>query len=109
MKNTINVLVKEPGKGIEERDIPNTLEALQSLVMGLIETVTLSGDLLLIVNEEGLINDMRFNCRIYGYPFFGPIVFASVDGEEFGDCKYSPEQLRKRLFEDNYYAKGDRA
>ena len=43
------------------RHIPNTLEALQAEVGGYIETVRLTTELLLIINEEGRLMDMPEN------------------------------------------------
>ena len=40
-KNEISVYVKMPGKPPEKQTIPNTLEALQGIVEGYIETTTL--------------------------------------------------------------------
>lgn len=44
MDKKIRVLVKEPGKEAELREIPNTLEDLQCIVGGYIETVTFAED-----------------------------------------------------------------
>ena len=48
----ITVLKVEPGKAPEEVTIPNTLEAMQQMVGGLIEIVYLDG-VCLVCNEEG--------------------------------------------------------
>ena len=61
MEDKIRVLVIEPGKNPEEREIPNTLKALQKIVGGYIETVALhrsvkDGELEridIVCNEEG--------------------------------------------------------
>ena len=49
----ISVLIKEPGKKPRRESIPNTLEALQRVVGGYIETVTFASDVVIICNEEG--------------------------------------------------------
>ena len=49
----MKVLIKEPGKPAEERDIENTLEALQEIVGGNIEAVYYSPAVVIWVNEEG--------------------------------------------------------
>ena len=85
-KNEISVYVKMPGKAPEKRTIPNTLEALQEIVEGYIETVTLEPDLVAICNEDGRMLSQPFNCFVYEMPIVGPIIFAGVNGEEFTDC-----------------------
>lgn len=72
-----------------EREIENTLEALQGIVGGNIETFTPASDMVVICNEEGLLKNMPFNCTIFGVDFVGPIIIAGVDGEEFTDCPIS--------------------
>lgn len=90
----INVLVKKPGEQARRMTVPNTLKSFQSLVGGYIETVTLAQDVLLICNEEGRINDMKYNTTIYGIQFFGPIVIAGINGEEFADLTYDNTVLK---------------
>lgn len=102
MKKFIRVLIKEPGKAAEMRTIENTLESLQKIVGGYIETVTMFADLVVICNEEGRINGMPFNCEICGADFVGPIILAGVDGEEFGDSPKDEDGWRRlfpRLFD----------
>ena len=56
------------------RHIPNTLEALQAEVGGYIETVRLTKELLLIINEEGPLMDMPENQHLKG--IVGPAVIV---------------------------------
>lgn len=86
MKKEINIFVKDPGKPAERRTVPNTLEALQALVGGYIETVTVATDLAVICNEEGRLMDLPFNCDFCGISFVGTILIAGIDGEDFTDC-----------------------
>lgn len=83
MRNgTITGLYKEPGKLLETRTIPNTLEALQELVGGYIETVTVATDCVLICNEEGKLRNMPANFYFCGQIFVGPVFICSaVDGD----------------------------
>ncbi len=84
-KETIRVIVKEPGMAPEWRIIPNELEALQREVDGYIEVVRLSGNAAMIVNEEGKLRGMAPNFR-YGIDMIvGTAVFVGTDGEEFTD------------------------
>lgn len=56
------------------RHIPDTLEALQAEVGGYIETVRLTTELLVIVNEEGWLMDMPENQHLKGIA--GPAVIV---------------------------------
>ena len=53
---TIRVVVAAPHAPAEVREIPNTLEAMQAIVMGYIEELPRWGDIagcVVVVNEEG--------------------------------------------------------
>lgn len=68
--------------------VKNTLEAFQELVGGHIETVTFASDSCIVVNEEGIINDLPLNenirsCIPSGMDIYGDVVFVGVDGDEF--------------------------
>lgn len=84
-KETITGLYKLPGKKPEARVIPNTLKALQELVGGYIETVTIATDATVICNEEGRLQGLEPNCRFFGVDFVGPILIVSRKGDEFTD------------------------
>lgn len=80
----IKVLYKPVGKPFEVREIPNTLEAMQELVGGYIETVTICTDLVLICNEDGRALGLKPNPYI-GHEFVGDWFLCGVDGEKFTD------------------------
>lgn len=97
----MKAVYKCPGQAPAVIDVANELKALQGLVEGHIEVVTFfiqtgadaGGEttyVALIVNEEGLLNNMRFNCNFIGKQYFGPMLFVGVDGEEF--CGLTDEQ-----------------
>lgn len=92
MEKKIRVLVKEPGKAAELREIPNTLEALQGIVGGYIETVWLRDNCVLVCNEEGKLQGLPVNFRIFGDVIVGTALFAGVSGEEF--CSLTDEQIK---------------
>ena len=81
----MKIIYKAPGLPAEICDVPNTLEALQELVGGYIETVTVAADAAIICNEEGRLIGLEPNCTLLGVHFVGPIVVAGVAGEEFTD------------------------
>ena len=85
--NKILAVIKRVGEEPYVEHIENDLDVLQSLVDGYIEAVTLAKDLILIVNEEGLIKGLPFNKNVCGYPFYGTIVAVSSKGEEFASVK----------------------
>ncbi|MFR3225922.1 MAG: DUF3846 domain-containing protein [Blautia massiliensis (ex Durand et al. 2017)] len=62
-KETMTVLVVEPGKYPYRKEIPSTLKAMQSVVGGLIEIVYPWPDsrAVVVCNDEGLINKLPLN------------------------------------------------
>ena len=87
-----------PGKEPERIEVENTLEALQKEVEGKIEAVTVSTDLAILCNEEGIWLMMKPNRVIMGHHFVGPVLFVGVDGDKF--CSLSEEAMEiveKRL------------
>lgn len=85
----IRVLVKEPGKPAEVREIENTLEAFQTIVGGHIEALRIRDDLCCYVNEDGKLCNLRPNFVIaaqYALKFdiiVGTAVFfRSEEGED---------------------------
>lgn len=93
-------ILRLESRSIIEADIANTLEALQSVVDGYIEAVTLiPGKAVMIVNEEGLLRGMAPNptaSMIAGAKIVGPAIVVGVDGEEFTDF---PAEIRQRIDE----------
>lgn len=83
----IKVVIKYPGEDAREAMIENELETLQKIVRGHIEVVPFAGDLLLIVNEEGKLQNMAPNIIVLqsgGYDVIrGPVIVAKAGGEEF--------------------------
>lgn len=81
--------LKLEGKAHEVIEIENTLEALQKVVGGYIETVRLRiGNAVMIVNEEGLLLGLPYNTVASGFagqPIVGTALIVGVSGEEFTD------------------------
>ena len=84
----IKVVAQNPGEISRIVTIPNTLEAMQELVGGHIETVTLRDGLVLVCNEDGRNLGLPYNCTVNGFSFVGTIFAAGIDGENFGDVDY---------------------
>ena len=85
MKEKITVIVKNPGEPAEEREIPNTLEALQGIVGGYIETVRFASDCTIVCNEEGKLREMEPNIFLMGEMFVGPVILVGTRQDEFDD------------------------
>lgn len=90
MKDRITVLIKEPCKESELKTIDNTLEAMQAIVGGYIETVNLPGGGILVCNEEGFIKGLKPNCLVCGHKiYYGTFFLCGADPEDpenFGDA-----------------------
>ena len=95
----IKIVAKRVGEPFKDETIDNELEALQDFVGGYIEHVQLAPGLGVICNEEGRLNDFKFNCWICGHSFLGDIMFVGSDygEEEFTDCPFSAEELLDEL------------
>jgi len=90
MAEKIFAMIKEPGENWERREIDNNLKTFQGLVGGYIEVVNVRDDLLLIVNEEGVLQDLESNIYMRG-----TIVAVGVKGEDFADCPlHRPWEMR---------------
>lgn len=96
MGNTLSVIVKRPGMAAAVSTVKNTLEDLQKFVGGYIETLTLDNGIVVICDEEGLLKNRAVSCLMEGNYFFGPIIIAGVDGEEFTDCPVSYKEAIER-------------
>ena len=82
----IKVLFKRVGKDPIVKIIPNTLEAKQNLVGGLIECVPYDDETLLICNEEGKLIGMKPNL-CFDYDYIAGDCFLIGDDYENSDFK----------------------
>lgn len=83
MPDKIRIFIKRPDVAVEAIEVPNTLEALQELVGGYIEAIPLFPNIVVIVNEEGVLKGLPFNMYLSGHCLCGPVLFVGVKGEEF--------------------------
>ena len=86
----MTAIIKRPGRPAFRREINNTLESLQELVGGYIETVNLPGGIVMIINEDGKILRLPINFHLNCDLIHGTAVFVSVNGEDF--CSLSQAQ-----------------
>ena len=97
--NIIRIYIKSPGaKAVLPVKIANTLENLQQLVGGYIETLTLPGNVVAIFNEEGRLKGMPFNFSVQGVSLVGPVIIAGTDGDEFADAPFPTAGAVKNYF-----------
>ena len=89
----ITVLKVEHGKAPEEVTIPNTLEAMQQMVGGLIEIVYLD-DVCLVCNEEGKLMGLEGNRRV-GHDIISGTFFLAGDTDYGEFCSLTQEQLNQ--------------
>lgn len=87
MSKEIKVIIKKPGEKVGRmQHIGNTLENLQRIVGGPIETVPVLEDVICICNEEGKLKGLPANFilgRKYPDTIVGTAIICGVDGDEF--------------------------
>ena len=112
--NLIQVLYVEPHKKPYVTEIPNTYEATNQAVMGLIEYIYNDDGTLYVINEESKINGMEGNRRIEGDVLVGQFIVAGDSGEDLRSLtekeieKYlkkfdEPEQIPRSEIEQHIY------
>lgn len=107
MSGKIRVLVAEPGKPCEAREVEDELKALQAIVGGPIESVTsFADDAAVVCNEEGKLRGLPFNRPLLdssGQPYdilCGTFFITGIWGENF--VSLTEEQIgRYKVFYDN--------
>lgn len=94
MDKRITVLVKEPCEAWTPCVIDYNLDALQALVGGYIEIVTLWDGVALVVDEEGKLKHKEINFYLPGDIVVGTAALVGTCGDEFCDI---PSDVRKML------------
>lgn len=94
----MRALYKAPtDTGFREIVVQNKLEVLQELVGGYIETVTMTTDSCIIVNEEGRILGLPHNCNYLGIDVCGPMLIVGTQGDDFTDVPLSVVMANKGI------------
>ena len=88
MKQTIRVMIKEPGQIPYMKTIKNELHELQRIVGGYIETFSIGDNMTIICDEEGKLKDKKLSFVWGRVLFVGTCIFCGVDGDEFTDLPY---------------------
>ncbi len=99
IQNKMRIVVVPPGNIPQERMIPGTLESFQDIVKGDIEVTTddrLPG-MLLVINNECKINEMRFCRKIFtnSYPEYIFGTFFVVGNGKDGFVSLTDEQVQQ--------------
>jgi hypothetical protein len=87
----MRVMVVEPGKKPYEKYINNTLEDISEIVGGYIETYEMDNKTIVILNEEGKINNLEPNRRIPHDVLVGTFIVVGEEGEDF--CSLTDKQI----------------
>lgn len=75
----MRILYKQPGEDPRSMVIPNELKVMQQLVGGHIETLRISDNEILVMNEEGKLLGLEAIVDT----IVGPVLVVGEDGEDF--------------------------
>ncbi len=96
IEKEVRILLKRVGLKPKEMVIPNTLEAKQELVHGMIENVYLDDiGVDLICNEEGKLEDMNPNLSLFYDYIAGDCFFIGDDFDNAGYKSLTDEEIEK--------------
>lgn len=114
----IKVIAKRPDSNPYATWVSNRLGNLQNFVEGYIEVVTIcpqavdeNGEctqpgMAVICNEEGILWNLPYNCRVDNCDYVGTILFVGVKGDEFCDIPVDFQEF-KRMFPELWEVKDD--
>lgn len=97
----MKVIRKQVGFEPEMIDIGNTLEALRAEVGGHIELFgshVCDGNF--VVNEEGRLLDLPYNCTVEGRQLFGTIIYIGPLAGDFDDA--DPAAVKRYIAQATY-------
>ena len=90
----MRILKVEPGKAPYEKEMEDSLDAIQSEVGGFFEIVYMEEDVALCCNEEGKLNGMPMNRRVGDDIICGPFFLVGLDRENEGVfCSLSEDKV----------------
>ena len=93
----MTAIIKHLGQPAVSQEVENSLKALQNLVGGYIETVSLPRGICMIVNKEGKVQGLRPNFRLDHDLIVGTVVFVGVSGEDFCSLSVAQENTVWRM------------
>lgn len=91
MTDKISVIIKEVGKPSKRKTIDNALKAMQDIVGGQVEAVTLTNNIVLLANGDGIPLGLPYNCEFMRHHIFGTMILVGTDGEDFCSFPYEIE------------------
>ena len=91
----MRILKVEPGQPAYEKEIENTLPAIQQEVEGFFEAVYMRDGTILCCNAESKLNGMEPNRRLVDDLICGPFFIVGYSGENF--TSLTDEQVTKYL------------
>ena len=102
--NKIKAIIKRPDEEFGHiANISCTLENLQKIVGGYIETLYLGHGLILIVNEEGKLMNLEPNFRtargFFADTIVGTAIVVGANGEDFGNVPITFQTWKSLLKE----------
>ena len=105
MKENIKVLVIEPLKKTYETVIPNTLEAMQQLVEGMIQVVSLDENTIAVMNKNGKFSKfpnrpLFINGQESKDVICGTFFLAGSSGDDFADIEQKSLVKYQKLYGD---------
>ena len=100
-EKNMRAIIKYPGEVTGHyEEIENSLEALQDVVCGYIETIQCGGSSVLIINEEGKLLGLEPNFRIKDFDIIaGTAIVVGVDDEDFTDVPINMAAWKRILTE----------
>ena len=90
----MRILKVEPGQAPYEKEMEDTLAAIQQEVQGLFQPVYVEDGVILCCNEEGKLNGMAPNRWLEEDIICGPF-FLVGDDHEGGFCSLTDDQIQK--------------
>ena len=93
----MKIILKKPNEKPELQEIKNDIRAIQKILGGFAECLILSEECVALVNDEGKLKNLPYNCNILGYRIFGPVILVGYLGTEFADVpeKYIDRFIRE--------------
>lgn len=100
MSKKIKVVMCPVNRAPYVTNISDSLENLQKIVGGYIETVGIATDCVMVCNEEGRLiglPDNRSVSWLMPYSVQGDVFFCGVEGEEFADVPEAGREMILRV------------
>lgn len=96
----MKILLKEVGKDAVYTDIDGSLESMQKIVGGYIETVSdYEHHYSTVCNEDGMLLGLPKNIKYKWSTFYGDVFFVGFTGDDFCDLPEETAELIKETME----------